>query len=353
MAGLLSGQFGGNPAYNWFDQNREALSRGFTGLIGATNLSQGATNVAGNALFGAGMDRERNALAQQKAETEQQRQQAADIIRNQYNRPDISDALINGGLGLSDAWNNVLTGQQGPELTANQRDFQFAQENPGFAEFLNGGQQAQAPTLTTIYDDNGREQKGYMTTQGFQPVGGPKAAGGSGDLSATETKQLFETEEAIQSANSVISALDQALQLNTQSRSGWGAKELAQTGANLPDWVPFIGGNEAVDNNTLMLENIVTEQALNQLKLTFGASPTEGERQILLQIQGSVGQPPEVRKAIFERAKKAAITRLQFNEDRKRAIQQGQYGTIQAPAQTTATPGGNFTSTGVQWSVGP
>lgn len=38
-----------------------------------------------------------------------------------------------------------------------------------------GGGVADSPTLTTIYDENGREQKGYMNGPEFVPVGSPKA----------------------------------------------------------------------------------------------------------------------------------------------------------------------------------
>lgn len=42
--------------------------------------------------------------------------------------------------------------------------------------YTNDGAGAQeAPTLTTIYDENGREQKGYMQGTEFIPVGSPKA----------------------------------------------------------------------------------------------------------------------------------------------------------------------------------
>lgn len=207
---------------------------------------------------------------------------------------------------------------------------------------LAGSNGGDAPTVVEIFDPNtGMPQKGYMQGSNFVPLGGTKAAPGTtGDLSATETRELFSTEENIQAANNVISALDTALDLNDKSASGWGAEQFAGIGANLPDWVPGLGGNETRDANTLQLKNVVTEQALSQLKLTFGAAPTEGERQILLDIQGSVNQPQEVRKRIFDRAKELAIKRLQFNEGKKQRIQAGAYGSVQQPGQQPALQGG-------------
>jgi hypothetical protein len=61
--------------------------------------------------------------------------------------------------------------------------------------------------------------------------------------------------------------------------------------------------------------------------------PTEGERKILLEVQGSVGKAPEVRKAIYERAKVAATRRVKFNQDKAEALRGGEYFT---PGHTPA-----------------
>lgn len=72
--------------------------------------------------------------------------------------------------------------QQAAKGTANMQDYALTQEDPGYAEFLQGGKKAPAePTLTTKYDENGREQRGYMGPvdaehpDGFYNVGSPKA----------------------------------------------------------------------------------------------------------------------------------------------------------------------------------
>ncbi|MNL19054.1 hypothetical protein D3C87_1402340 [compost metagenome] len=97
------------------------------------------------------------------------------------------------------------------------------------------------------------------------------------------------------------------------------------------------------------LDNVVTSQALGQLKAIFGAAPTEGERRILLDIQGSTSQPPEVRKAIFERARQAAQRRLDFYQQRSSELRGGEF---YKPAGGTSGKG-NRTSSGVSWSVEP
>jgi hypothetical protein len=77
--------------------------------------------------------------------------------------------------------------------------------------------------------------------------------------------------------------------------------------------------------NTQELKNLVTSQALDQLKATFGAMPTEGERKILLEIQGSVTQSREVRKRIFERAKAAVERRVKYNQSKAEGLRSGEY----------------------------
>lgn len=143
---------------------------------------------------------------------------------------------------------------------------------------------------------------------------------------ATVQKEILETDEAIQAGENVISSLDRALKLNKTSKSGFGADFFSTIGANVPDWVPVAGG-DASDIATQELKNIVTAQALESLKATFGAAPTEGERKILLEVQGSVDQPEKVREAIFKRAQAAAQRRLAFNRDKAAKLRSGGYFT--------------------------
>lgn len=285
----------------------------------------------------------------------------------------IADAIENGSISPGDGFNSALKLQleQQQQAQALQQAQAYAVfiKDPELRSMVEAGalpfQEAfsieregmagstDSPPVVEIFDSaTGMPQKGYMQGTQFVPLGGTKAAPGTtGDLSATETRELFQTEENILAATNVISALDTALDLNTQSASGWGAEQLAGIGANLPDWVPMLGGNEERDANTLQLKNIVTEQALSQLKLVFGAAPTEGERQILLEIQGSVNQPQEVRQRIFDRAKELAVERLRFNEDRKLRIEQGGYGSVQPAAQPAqAMPAG---ASGQQYATNP
>lgn len=65
--------------------------------------------------------------------------------------------------------------------------------------------------------------------------------------------------------------------------------------------------------------------ALSQLKAIFGAAPTEGERKILIDVQGSINKPAETRKRIWENAQKAAARRIKAGEEKIKNIQSGAY----------------------------
>jgi hypothetical protein len=101
---------------------------------------------------------------------------------------------------------------------------------------------------------------------------------------------------------------------------------------------------------TEQLENEITSNALGQLKAIFGGAPTEGERKILLDIQGSTGKPDAVRQGIYDRAQKAAEKRLEFNRQRADALRGGSFykpqGGKPAP-QTDAAPATPPPSSGV------
>lgn len=137
-------------------------------------------------------------------------------------------------------------------------------------------------------------------------------------MTATMQKELFETDDAIASSQSVISNLKEALRLSPISYDGLNADMRASVAGNL-------GLDKERSKNTAMLNNIMTSNALDALKSTFGAAPTEGERKILLDIQGSVNLPAKQREAIYERALQAANKRLTMNQKKAEAIRNGSY----------------------------
>lgn len=152
------------------------------------------------------------------------------------------------------------------------------------------------------------------------------------NLTVQEQKEVFEADEGVQAATNVVGALQKALALNDQAYSG----PLAQTRGYTTSLFGSEGGNATEE-----LQNVVLQQVLDNLKATFGAAPTEGERQILVDIQGSVNKAPEVRRRIFENAIAAANRRLQFNSTKANAIRGGEYfqpGYQPSAVQNTPAP---------------
>ena len=338
LASLLFGE--DNGIAKWAESNSNYLGALGAGLASGPDFSTGLAR---------GLQLVPGARADDLARKEKLKADALTESQSNYtlqtfakDAPDLLDAY-KGGAPIAQLWPIYLQRKQ-PQGSAAPLEINGQLVDPNTFQVLGDYRTPDAPAAPSV-------SPGYMMNpdgsgMSFIP-GGPADPNnplnssklkGINDLSATETKELFDTEDKIQSATNVISALDTAISLNSSSRSGWGAETLAGIGANLPDWVPGLGGNEAQDANTLQLKNVVTEQALNQLKLVFGGNPTEGERQILSDIQGSVNQPAEVRARIFARAKELALLRLKFNQDRAAKIQSGGYGAIQQPGAMPSMP---------------
>lgn len=135
-------------------------------------------------------------------------------------------------------------------------------------------------------------------------------------LTATDKKAILEADEMVMNTEGVLKSLDEAKALSKRAYSGPTASARGY-GASL-------FGSEA-GRATEELNNVIIGNALQQLKATFGAAPTEGERKILLEIQGAVNKDPAVREAIFERARLAAERRLKFYQERAAQMRGGEY----------------------------
>lgn len=137
-------------------------------------------------------------------------------------------------------------------------------------------------------------------------------------LGSAETKELLETEDLINRGTSSIGILQQALDLNSTAYEGSlsGARKALGSlfASDSPEYV-------ATEN----LDNLITGQALESLKATFGAAPTEGERKILLDLQASSGKPRAVREQIYRRALALAQKRLGQNTQRVNRLKEGYY----------------------------
>jgi hypothetical protein len=150
------------------------------------------------------------------------------------------------------------------------------------------------------------------------------SAPGKAPLTATSQKELFEADEIAQASQNAIGMLNEALTLNKKAYSGYGAKPRAVLRSNLP-------GESGAADATINLDNLMTGQALESLKATFGGMPTEGERKILLDIQASADKTPTQREQILKRAIQAANKRLSFSKNKSQALRTGTYFTDGVP----------------------
>lgn len=334
-----------NPLYKTLGSKRNALMGFGAGLASGTNFGQGIANALQGAATGAIRDDAYALMEEEKATQLAQSNKTAEWLQSQ-GYTDLLP-LVEAGQGsaaLSEAFKRMQPGYgAGPEPTANMRDFQFAQENPEYAQFLGGG--TEAPQIETRFNpDTGQEEKvQWSPSQGWVPFGGQKMPSARDmPMNATIQKEIFDADEAVQAGQSVVNALNQALVLNDQAWTG----PAADWGSGLASLTGDQGAIATQD-----LKNLVTSQALDNLKAIFGGMPTEGERKILLEIQGSVNQSPENRRRIYERAIAAANRRIAANQAKADGLRSGSYfdaGYVPGQAQQ---PNTGTTSTGLSWSV--
>ena len=153
-----------------------------------------------------------------------------------------------------------------------------------------------------------------------------KALAGEGkglNLSAREQTELFEAEDIVNASKSVLLNLSKAKELNNKAYSGFGAGARRTIARNIPG----VGESEGVTATT-EIENLVLSNGLDQLKAIFGGAPTEGERKILLDIQGSINMSPSEREKIWDRAMTAAARRMKTSQEKMDRIRKGGYGKI-------------------------
>jgi hypothetical protein len=159
---------------------------------------------------------------------------------------------------------------------------------------------------------------------GRSPATAEKGKGGP--MSVTLQKELLESDDTVQSAKNVVGMLEAAKKINKDAYSGYFAKGRAVLASNLPGATP---GADA----TINIDNMMTGQALENLKATFGGMPTEGERKILLEMQASVDKTPKQREDIMDRAIAAAKRRSEYAGSKAKSIRSGEYLTEGIPSK--------------------
>lgn len=175
--------------------------------------------------------------------------------------------------------------------------------------------------LTKLHNDRSYDlQRGQLaeSSRHNRAMEGAAAARGvgAGPLTATDKNAILEADQAVIGNKSAVSLLQRAKGLSSRAYSGPGANTRGEITALFG-----ASGGEA----TLEFDNLLQQQVLPQLKAIFGGQPTEGERKILLDLQGSSRLPHNVRTGIIDTAIELASARLKFNEDKARDLRGGDY----------------------------
>lgn len=138
-------------------------------------------------------------------------------------------------------------------------------------------------------------------------------------LTPKELDLRVETEDAINAGTSALGALEKALELNPTTFD-----------SSLKDQAQKLLLQETQTDHprvkaTREQENLLATQAVTQLKSLVGGNPTEGERAVLMSLQGIGAKGREERKTIIENAVKAVKTRIERNKKRLEDIKAGRY----------------------------
>lgn len=202
-------------------------------------------------------------------------------------------------------------------LSQQQLREQIDAANERNARLVASLRQEPAPTVTEVIQD-GKAVK--VDARTGRVIGESPTMGKGKAMSPTAQKELIQTDEEIQGGQAALTALNQAMKINDSAMGFKGAGAISSLGTLLPESI-----RPAYVDATENLDNILTSGALPQLKSIFGGMPTEGERKVLLEIQGSSSKSPAVRKQIFERAMEAANKRIEFSQKKAKALREGSY----------------------------
>lgn len=159
------------------------------------------------------------------------------------------------------------------------------------------------------------------------------------ELTTQDRDAIREADQNQQAAIASKAALDRALTLNKTAFQG------PTTGVDvfLGRVNAGLGGTSPRTTATTELESIMKETALNQLKMIFGGNPTEGERKILLEMQGSGGLSRDERDALLKRAKAAVENRERIMRETAGQLRGGSYYQQGGGPTVPAAPSGTVT----------
>lgn len=157
----------------------------------------------------------------------------------------------------------------------------------------------------------------YASAAASRAMAAQRGAGGAGrPLTATDKSAILDADQQVLGNKTAINLLLKAKTLSSKAYGGWGAGTLGTVTAQFGD---------TAGEATIEFDNMLQQQVLPQLKAIFGGQPTEGERKILLDLQGSSKLTHPVRARILDTAIGLARTRLNFNKEKAAELRSGDY----------------------------
>lgn len=252
---------------------------------------------------------------------------------------DYSQGIIQSALGKP-TLGSEFTGARTKDLVnsissmdkLNQQNLQSQMEMMKFGETMRHNRATEGISRDRINSGTG----GYVDPETGEFIQSRK-------LSASEQKEIFDTSDMVNASTGAKSALERAKSIlegnlpgSAEPYSGFMATTRADV-ARLPVVGDFLADKKR-GSATTEYRTLVMEQALNNLKAIFGGMPTEGERQVLLQMQALPEYTPEEQSRIINNAISAADKRLEFNQRKARAIETGNYGAMMRPPAGEASP---------------
>jgi len=140
-------------------------------------------------------------------------------------------------------------------------------------------------------------------------------------ISATDDK-VHATDQYIQEMQSLITPDESGLSINDKAFAGYGADMRTNLARNDP--TGLLASKERGEATT-KLKNIIGSEAISSLRAIFGSNPTEGERQVLMDMNASIDKSPTERRDIIERAVRLAKDRLVQLQRRSEQLRSGTY----------------------------
>lgn len=177
----------------------------------------------------------------------------------------------------------------------------------------------QGAQLQSIIAGMSTQQANLALAQAREARAQGEAARKATTMTPKEMDLVIETEDNITAAESALKNLQQALRINQNTFAGTIA-EVAQQRT-----LENINPNDPRVVNTRDLQNLLGTQALTQLKSLVGGNPTEGERAVIMDLQGISAKSKAERALIIKRGIEAVNARIRRNQKRLEGLRSGKF----------------------------